>query len=50
MPPQPPIRIDVRPRAIVKLRLRRWEVCRRRVIGAIFCQVDRIRPVGSEIP
>lgn len=50
MPLQPAIRMDARPKVTVKLRLSRGEVCRSRVMGAIFCQVDKISPVGSEIP
>ena len=50
MPPQPPIRIEISPIIINRFRLSRWEIWRRRVIGAIFCQVDKIKPVERGIP
>ena len=42
------IRIDVRPRTIVRLRLMRREACRRGVIGQ-FLSGDKVS-AGSEIP
>lgn len=48
-PPQPPIKVEVMPRAIRIVGLVAW-ICKSRAKGASFCQVDRISPVVRSSP
>lgn len=48
-PPQPPTRVEVRPREIMSAGVEgvSWVI---RAKGASFCQVERIRPVVKSKP
>jgi len=49
-PPQPPTRVDKRPSVTMRYALTKGVIWRRRMKGASFCHVDRIRPVKRSRP